>query len=41
MNPKFMAVLWIDPMGLQMIYGALVMMVLGALWMRKIIRIRV
>lgn len=40
-NPKFMAVLWTDPMGLQMIYAALVMMVLGALWMRKIIRIRV
>lgn len=40
-NPKFMSVLWTDPMGLQMIYAALVMMVLGALWMRKIIRIRV
>jgi tight adherence protein B len=40
-NPKFMAVLWTDPMGLKMIYAALVMMVLGALWMRKIIRIRV
>jgi len=36
-----MAVLWTDPMGLQMIYAAVVMMVLGALWMRKIIRIRV
>jgi tight adherence protein B len=41
LNPKFMAVLWTDPMGLKMIYAALVMMVLGALWMRKIIRIRV
>jgi tight adherence protein B len=40
-NPKFMAVLWTDPMGLQMIYAALVMMVLGAFWMRTIIRIRV
>jgi len=40
-NPKFMSVLWTDPMGLKMIYGALVMMTLGALWMRKIIRIRV
>jgi tight adherence protein B len=36
-----MSVLWTDPMGLKMIYGALVMMTLGALWMRKIIRIRV
>ena len=40
-HPKFMAVLWTDPMGLKMIYAALVMMMLGALWMRKIIRIRV
>ena len=40
-HPKFMAVLWTDPMGLKMIYAALLMMVLGALWMRKIIRIRV
>ncbi len=40
-NPKFMAVLWTDPLGLQMIYAAVVMMVLGALWMRSIIRIRV
>jgi tight adherence protein B len=39
-NPKFMSVLWTDPMGLNMIYGALTAMVLGALWMRKIIRIR-
>jgi tight adherence protein B len=41
MNPNFMSVLWTDPMGLKMIYGALVMMTLGCLWMRKIIKIRV
>ncbi|MCK2128090.1 type II secretion system F family protein [Thauera aromatica] len=40
-NPGFMKVLWEDPAGLNLIYGALVMMVLGVLWMRKIIRIRV
>jgi tight adherence protein B len=40
-NPKFMSVLWTDPMGIKMIYAALVMMAIGALWMRKIIRIRV
>jgi tight adherence protein B len=40
-NPKFMSVLWTDPMGLKLLYTALVLMVLGALWMRKIIRIRV
>jgi tight adherence protein B len=40
-NPRFMSVLWTDPMGLKMIYASLVMMAVGALWMRKIIRIRV
>ncbi|MBP0622298.1 type II secretion system F family protein [Cupriavidus consociatus] len=40
-NPGFMRVLWQDPMGLQMIGGALVSMFFGVLWMRKIIRIRV
>ena len=40
-NPKFMDVLWTDPVGLKMVYGALGMMVLGVLWMRKIIKIRV
>ena len=40
-NPGFMKVLWEDPAGINFIYGALVMMVLGVLWMRKIIRIRV
>ncbi len=40
-NPKFMDVLWSDPVGLKMVYAALGMMVLGVLWMRKIIKIRV
>lgn len=40
-NPEFMAVLWTDPVGLKMVGGALLMMALGMLWMRKIIRIRV
>ncbi|AMR77089.1 type II secretion system F family protein [Cupriavidus nantongensis] len=40
-NPGFMNVLWEDPLGLRMIGGALVSMSFGALWMRKIIRIRV
>ncbi|HJV26049.1 MAG TPA: type II secretion system F family protein [Aromatoleum sp.] len=40
-NPGFMKVLWEDPAGINFIYGALMMMVLGVLWMRKIIRIRV
>jgi tight adherence protein B len=40
-NPQFMAVLWTDPSGLRMVGAALFMMVLGTLWMRQIIRIRV
>ncbi|NMF89438.1 type II secretion system F family protein [Aromatoleum petrolei] len=40
-NPGFMKVLWEDPAGINFIYGALTMMVIGVLWMRKIIRIRV
>ena len=40
-NPEFMSVLWTDPAGLKVVGGALFMMLLGILWMRSIIRIRV
>lgn len=40
-NPGFMKVLWTDPMGLNMVGAALVMMLAGILWMRQIIRIHV
>lgn len=40
-NPKFMSVLWTDPVGLKVVGGAMLLMVFGMLWMRKIIRIRV
>jgi tight adherence protein B len=40
-NPGFMEVLWSDPAGLKMIYGALFMMVFGVWWMSRIIKIRV
>lgn len=40
-NPDFMTVLWTDPIGLKMVGGALVMMMLGAWWMSRIIKIRV
>ena len=40
-NPEFMSVLWTDPLGLRMVGGAMFMMLLGILWMRSIIRIRV
>jgi len=41
LNPEFMSVLWTDPMGLRMVGVAMFMMLLGILWMRSIIRIRV
>jgi tight adherence protein B len=41
LNPEFMAVLWTDPMGLRIVGATLFMMMLGILWMRSIIRIRV
>jgi tight adherence protein B len=40
-NPKFMDVLWTDPIGLRMVGGALLLMAFGVLWMRKIIQIRI
>lgn len=40
-NPEFMSLLWTEPIGVYLIWGSLVFMVLGALWMRKIIRIHV
>ncbi|MFX1671659.1 type II secretion system F family protein [Paraburkholderia sp. A2WS-5] len=40
-NPGFLKVLWTDPAGLKMIGGAVVLMVFGFVWMRKVIRIHV
>jgi len=40
-NPKFMSVLWKDPAGLNVIFAAIVMMILGSLWMWRIVKIRV
>lgn len=40
-HPTFLAVLYEDPAGLKMIYAAGVMMLLGIVWMRQIIKIRV
>ncbi|MBU6493812.1 MAG: type II secretion system F family protein [Burkholderiales bacterium] len=40
-NPKFLRILWTDPLGIKMVGAAMVMMLFGLLWMRKIIRIHV
>ncbi|MFX1802747.1 type II secretion system F family protein [Paraburkholderia sp. A1RO-5] len=41
LNPGFMRILWTDPTGLKMVGAAAVSMVIGVIWMRKIIRIHV
>jgi len=40
-NPGFMSLLWTDPMGHKMVGASLFMMLMGILWMRSIVRIRV
>jgi tight adherence protein B len=40
-TPTFMAVLWTDPAGIRLVGFALFMMLIGVVWMRRIIRIRV
>ncbi len=40
-NPKFLSVLWTDPAGLKMVGVALLMMVVGVIWMWRIVKIRV
>lgn len=41
LNPGFLTVLWEDPTGMRLAVGALMAMVVGVVWMRQIIRIRV
>ncbi len=41
LNPQFMSVLWIDPVGRQLLAGTGLMILAGLFWMRKIIRIHV
>ena len=41
MNPGYLKVLFVDPLGHRLVSGAAVSMVAGILWMRRIIRIRV
>jgi tight adherence protein B len=40
-NPGFLSVLFTDPAGLMMVGGAILLMILGGLWMSIVIRIRV
>ena len=40
-NPKYISILWTDPLGLKLVWIMLVMMVVGVYWMRRVIRIHV
>lgn len=40
-NPGFLALLWKDPIGIRVVAGALVLMVIGVIWMWRVISIRV
>ncbi|WP_348700349.1 type II secretion system F family protein [Duganella fentianensis] len=40
-NPVYVKVLWTDPVGIRLMWYALGMAVVGVLWMRKLIRIRI
>lgn len=40
-NPGFMTLLWIDPVGQQMLKGMLMLMAVGVFWIRRVVRIKV
>lgn len=40
-NPKFLSVLWTDPVGPKIVAGAVVVMIFGMFWMWRVIKIRV
>ncbi|MDP5238033.1 type II secretion system F family protein [Uliginosibacterium sp. 31-16] len=40
-NPGFLKVLWTDPFGIKLVYGALCLMAFGIWWMTRIIKIHV
>lgn len=40
LNPQFMARLWYDPQGQKLVAGALLLMLVGILWMWRLVRIR-
>jgi tight adherence protein B len=41
LNPKYTGVLFTDPVGIGMLIAAVVAMIVGFLWMRKIIDIEI
>jgi tight adherence protein B len=41
LNPEYIKMLWTDPTGMRLLWCALVMIVVGVFWLRKVIRIRI
>jgi tight adherence protein B len=41
LNPDYVVPLFTDPMGRQMLAGAIVLQLIGAIWIKKIINIKV
>lgn len=41
LNREFLSKLWTDPMGINMVIGAIILMIFGIFWMWRIIKIRV
>jgi tight adherence protein B len=41
LNPNYVRVLWVDPRGEKLLWTALVMIVVGVIWLRKVIRIHI
>lgn len=40
-DPEYFTIFWVDPTGIKLFYAMVVMLALGNLWMRKLVRIRV
>jgi tight adherence protein B len=40
-NPTYVMVLWTDPTGVKLLWTALVMIIIGVIWLKKVIRIRI
>jgi len=40
-NPGYVSALWTDPLGVNMLWTALVMIIIGVIWLKKVIRIHI
>ena len=40
-NPTYIMVLWTDPVGIKLLWTALVMIIVGVIWLKRMIRIRI